>query len=180
MAKQYASGLRREDQVVATQFGRNQVTVHAQLNEDNAGLPDVVLSARKPEQRTGGYSINLSSLTSQELDLFLEIVQMAAALARPLCEYRDKHVEENREELLGDFRSRVYRPLPVVVFNKRALAKYDAQLFRGHTQPVERFADLFRRDVGVSEGGSGLDEREPADSKTFNIEPPLEFDPGVR
>jgi hypothetical protein len=121
----------QKTRLVAARLMDNSVIVNVP-KDDETDMPVVLLQFVKNNASNRNFIISLSRMTVEELDLFEEIVNIAINLARPLSHHLDQWVEENKEELSADFESRLYRPLPTVVYGKGALAAYDQELFDGY------------------------------------------------
>lgn len=130
--------------------------------DEETGLPKLVIKLNKIGIRSGDYVINLSSKTAEELRIMKEAIDLAFMIAEPLARATDKYVEENLEELSGDINSRAYRPVPAVVFGKRALAEYSEKLFDGPSDVLRRAGFVFSGDEGLPGSDSRVDEHEPS------------------
>jgi hypothetical protein len=126
-----------------------------------------------PQPNRAPVSWNLTSLTTDEIDAFKEIIDTAFAMARPICEWRDKEAADAFAKG-DDTHARIYRAIPQLVYREGTVREYRESLFNGPQDAdvtLQRDRNLLRqfRDTRVSvaelDEASGIteDDREEAD-----------------
>lgn len=125
----------RESFSVATRMLQARLVHHSIVlhcpPHPETGHPEVLLSFISNNARGAKYTINISRMSSDELDVLKDVLNLAIDMGRPLSKHLDDYVKEHEEELSEDLNSRFYRPLPTVVYRKGALAQYSEELFDG-------------------------------------------------
>ena len=178
-AKNRIAGLFQEINVktrlVAARLFHNSVIVNV-VRDNETGLPNVIVSFMKTKNNRGNFMINLSRMTKDELETFEEILKLAIDLARPLSNHLDAYALAHEEELREDFESRLYRPLPTVVYGKGTLGEYSPELFVGCEDVLRKLGFRFGTTRRVPVEGGSMDERKPTDSEPEFTLPPVVFD----
>jgi hypothetical protein len=116
-------------------------------------------------------SLNLTNLTTKELEVLRTVVDLAFDLAEPVVKQRDK-VAWNAKEAGDDSYARVYRPIPVVAIREGKIIPYGEGVRHGSADvPAGPESRSDESDHGPSDGrgggvrgaGNGLDDEASAD-----------------